>query len=786
MSFRSYRASSFNFSQYRGNGGGRVLQRRCACGNRAESGGECSQCAEREGVLQRKPRSGGPPEAPSIVHDVLRAPGQPLDSESQNLMEARFGYDFSGVRVHADEQAQRSAEATNADAYTVGQDIVFASGRYAPETPAGKQLLAHELTHVVQQGSTRSSGPIAMGKTDEHEIAADHTASEIVSGEESVSAINRASASLQRQETAPGETTAAPATAPAPAEGPCLEEVVGEDIPSLLQAGVVTVLEFGAEWCNPCKDNKEALEAICQAFKINPPPVTVRFYSIDIEAAGNEEVSKAYTPGGSIPHLYFYVGSSMKSHYNSGISMEGMERIVAEHVEYANTSGAARGAKTGLGWGALAGTAAGIAGAVAIGTQSNLEGNALIGAIMGTIAGGAALGVGLGAAIGAIAGAVGDDRDTGPKQQKRKKLQKQSRSGSSNDREEREADQMASQVAAAGRQRRPEPSLPLSRGEQTAIGAGIGAGGGAALGAGIGLIVASQMADTPYGAAAGIGAAIGGGIGLIAGLLAGLFTRNTTPETIPEADALIRRRYGHYLRDGSAGPLHNATVHVVSQAELCERAACRRGTEVDTSCGLLGWTDSGVPLQPSKGPGNQPAPITRPEDEPTCRGWQLEHATPDRPVIYYLRNAPGTLIHEGLHAVSHPDFGFLHNHVNEGTTEYFTRGLQDEINMPHSGSYEREVASVEKLVNLIGEEPLAQGYFSGRMPELHQTVNSQLGDCALIMWAFNLQMNSDRRADQILESRHVNYCGSQELHTVTPGELTPAPQSQTEQQEQSR
>lgn len=785
MSFRSHRASFFNFSRYGGTGGGRVLQRRCACGNRAESGGECSQCAEREGVLQRKSRLGGPPEAPSIVYDVLRAPGQSLDSESQNLMEARFGYDFSGVRVHADEQAQRSAEATNADAYTVGQDIVFASGRYAPETPAGKQLLAHELTHVVQQRSAPSSGPIALGNADEHETAADQTAADVISGHGSIPAINPASASLQRQETGAGETPPAPATAPA--EGPCIEEVVGEDIASLLQAGVVTIIEFGAEWCGPCRQNKAGLEAVCRAFRINPPPVIVRFYSIDIEAPENVELSKPYTPNGQIPHLYFYVGGMEKSHFTTGVSVEAMPHIVAEHVEYASTSGAARGAKSGLGWGALAGGLAGIGGAIAIGTQTNLEGNAMMGAILGSIGGGALLGLGLGAAIGAIAGAVGDDRDTGPKKQKRRKLQKQARSGASNDREEREADQMAARVASPAQQRRAEPSLPLSRGERTALGGVIGGVSGAAAGAGIGLIAASQMAGTPYGLAAGIGAAIGGGVGLIAGLLAGFFTRNTTPETIPEADALIRRRYGRYLRDGSTGPLHNASVHVVSQAELCERAACRRGTQVDTSCGLLGWTDSGVPLQPSRGPAGQPAPVPRPEDEPTCRGQQLEHATPDRPVIYYVRNSPGTLIHEGLHAVSHPDFGFLHNHVNEGATEFFTRRLQDDINMPYSGSYEREVESVGKLVNLIGEERLAQGYFSGRMPELHQTVNSQLGDCALITWAFNLQMNSDRRADQILENRHANYCNSPELHTVTPGELTPAPpaRSQTEQ-EQSR
>src|SRR5882724_9829865 len=167
MAFRAYRATSFNSLQHRGAGGGRVLQRSCACGSKAESDGQCAECAEQEGMLQRKSRSGRTPgEAPEIVHDVLRAPGQPLDSEARNLMEERFGYDFSGVRVHSDERARRSAEATDAEAYTVGQDIVFASGRYSANTAGGRELLAHELTHVVQQGfaGATSSGGITMGK----------------------------------------------------------------------------------------------------------------------------------------------------------------------------------------------------------------------------------------------------------------------------------------------------------------------------------------------------------------------------------------------------------------------------------------------------------------------------------------------------------------------------------------------------------------------------------------------------------------------------------------------
>ncbi len=70
-------------------------------------------------------------------------------------MEASLGHDFSDVRIHTDGRASESAKAVQASAYTVGNDVVFGSGAYAPEPDAGKRTLAHELTHVVQQRSGR-------------------------------------------------------------------------------------------------------------------------------------------------------------------------------------------------------------------------------------------------------------------------------------------------------------------------------------------------------------------------------------------------------------------------------------------------------------------------------------------------------------------------------------------------------------------------------------------------------------------------------------------------------
>ena len=77
-------------------------------------------------------------------------------------MEQRFGHDFSRVRVHSDTVASQSADQMNALAYTVGRNIVFGAGRFAPETQEGRRLLAHELTHVVQQGApATNSQPLA-------------------------------------------------------------------------------------------------------------------------------------------------------------------------------------------------------------------------------------------------------------------------------------------------------------------------------------------------------------------------------------------------------------------------------------------------------------------------------------------------------------------------------------------------------------------------------------------------------------------------------------------------
>jgi hypothetical protein len=115
------------------------------------------------GVLQRAAvRPVSDDVAPSIVYDVLHSPGKPLDAGTRAFAQTRFGHDFSHVRVHTDARAAESAQAVDASAYTVGRDVVFAAGEYAPDTATGQQLLMHELTHTLQQERQPVPGVLKM------------------------------------------------------------------------------------------------------------------------------------------------------------------------------------------------------------------------------------------------------------------------------------------------------------------------------------------------------------------------------------------------------------------------------------------------------------------------------------------------------------------------------------------------------------------------------------------------------------------------------------------------
>jgi hypothetical protein len=131
------------------------IQRLCSrCRTRRRRGVplNCDECEEE---VQRK-RASRPPAADIDVESaaaVTEEPGQPLGADTRTFFEERMGSDFSRVRIHTGPSADRAAASVHARAFTLGSDVVFRSGEYRPDTPAGKRLLAHELTHVVQQGA---------------------------------------------------------------------------------------------------------------------------------------------------------------------------------------------------------------------------------------------------------------------------------------------------------------------------------------------------------------------------------------------------------------------------------------------------------------------------------------------------------------------------------------------------------------------------------------------------------------------------------------------------------
>jgi len=165
----------------------RVLQRKCACGQqKSAQNDDCEECQKKRLMLQRETSGhSGNTVDQQLVTDVLHSSGQPLNKVTRDFMEPRFGHDFSQVRVHYDGQAAASAKAVNALAYTVGNDVVFDSGRYAPNTREGRHLLAHELTHTIQQRSAAQASvqtPVLSGSSAAAERQAHKTAVDIMQG----------------------------------------------------------------------------------------------------------------------------------------------------------------------------------------------------------------------------------------------------------------------------------------------------------------------------------------------------------------------------------------------------------------------------------------------------------------------------------------------------------------------------------------------------------------------------------------------------------------------------
>lgn len=126
------------------------VQRSCSCG------GSCPKCAaehaeEAPGLVQTKRAEGAGTGAAPHAEVAHGSSGRPLDAGAREFMESRFGRDFGHVRVHTDGAAEESARALDARAFTLGSDVFFAAGEYRPGAEDGRRLIAHELTHVLQQ-----------------------------------------------------------------------------------------------------------------------------------------------------------------------------------------------------------------------------------------------------------------------------------------------------------------------------------------------------------------------------------------------------------------------------------------------------------------------------------------------------------------------------------------------------------------------------------------------------------------------------------------------------------
>lgn len=151
--------------------------------------------------------------APAVVQKVMSSSGHPLDSITRGFMEPRLGHDFSRVRVHTDARAEDSARALGARAYTVGSEVVFGAGQFAPHTTEGRRLLAHELTHVVQQrGAGAPPASARLGFSSVPQEAEAERAAQAVTGGEAPLPIREMSAPvLAKQGTGTGTASGAAA-----------------------------------------------------------------------------------------------------------------------------------------------------------------------------------------------------------------------------------------------------------------------------------------------------------------------------------------------------------------------------------------------------------------------------------------------------------------------------------------------------------------------------------------------------------------------------------------------
>lgn len=302
---------------------GALLQRkaRCACG------GGCLRCE----TVGRKAHGGGDVSAPI---NLPRSGGERLPVPVQSFFESRFNHDFDRVRLHTDARAAESAHALNARAYTVGHDVAFASGEYQPDTPAGRKLLAHELTHTIQQRDViaRQTEPDTEKREQPEAAEAEKPdTEELIEGGIQDAGGGPAGAT-------PADDRAGGATDTRDVGSGVSGGVPGESLPvPTINEGKVAGPDAGktpAETGNPPKT--EADKAPEEAGKDTKPPPkpkqTVCFTYDDGPQKGTADVLNAHA--GTVPATFFLTGQNMAS--NPATQKALVERMLKEGHQLGN------------------------------------------------------------------------------------------------------------------------------------------------------------------------------------------------------------------------------------------------------------------------------------------------------------------------------------------------------------------------------------------------------------------------------------------------------------------
>ena len=276
--------------------------------------------------LQRKPAGAlAGTRVPGIVHDVLRTPGRALDEDTRSFMEERFAHDFARVRVHTDARAAQSAEELRARAYTVGHAVVFAANQYSPGTPSGRRLLAHELTHVVQQGSApaiHSSVAQAARVHGIQRMADDDSA-------DSEPAIQTEVIDLEA-----GEGGAMGAGAPAAAPPPAAPPEADESAPPQINAAAAATLAGAGvapqHHATECEADRVADRVISDRPHLQAPPIMARlgaFGGINLDAKPKvvKRIDIAFIMGSDKPKSKNKFYTAAKKYFK--VNLPGVELI---------------------------------------------------------------------------------------------------------------------------------------------------------------------------------------------------------------------------------------------------------------------------------------------------------------------------------------------------------------------------------------------------------------------------------------------------------------------------